>query len=124
MSEFKDADIVRGWVEMHRAVKGSDAQNANFWAYMALDDLRDHDLERYWRIINEIRHLDDSDAMLSNLAAGPLEDLLVTSGGAFIDRCEALAKSDARFKFMLGMVWKNDISDDIWERVRLASSRE
>jgi hypothetical protein len=124
MTEFKDADIARGWIEMHRAAKGSDAQNSNFWAYEALDDLRGHDLERYWEIINEIRRLDDSDSMLSNLAAGPLEDLLVTSGSAFIDRCEALAKTDDRFKAMLGMVWKNSIPDDIWERVQLASTRK
>ena len=124
MTEFKDADIARGWVEMHRAVKGSDAQNANFWAYEALDDLRGHNVERCWEIINEIRRLDDSDLMLSNLAAGPLEDLLVTSGSAFIDRCEALAKTDDRFKSMLGMVWKNSMPEDIWKRVQLASGRK
>jgi hypothetical protein len=90
---------------------------------MALDDLRDHDLERFWEIINAIRRLDDSDSMLSNLAAGPLEDLLANSGNAFIDRCETLAKADDRFKIMLGMVWKNSISDDIWQRIRLACSQ-
>jgi hypothetical protein len=123
MNEFKDADVARGWIEMHRAAKGSDAQDANFWAYTALDDLRDHDLERYWEIINAIRRMDDSDLMLSNLAAGPLEDLLSSSGEAFIDRCESLAKIDDRFKYMLGMVWKNSIPDNIWERIRLATSQ-
>ncbi|SFW69654.1 hypothetical protein SAMN02800691_3034 [Luteibacter sp. UNCMF366Tsu5.1] len=108
---------------MHRAAEGSDAQHANFWAYMALDEVRDRDLERYWEIINAIRRMDDSNYMLSNLAAGPLEDLLSSSGSAFIDRCESLAKTDERFKYMLGMVWKNNIPDDIWERVRLASSQ-
>ncbi|HVI53559.1 MAG TPA: hypothetical protein VM621_00735 [Luteibacter sp.] len=122
MNEFKDTDIARGWVEMYRMAEGSEARNTSFWAYMALDDIRGHDLERYWKIINEIRRLDDSDSVLSNLAAGPLEDLLVTSGSAFIDRCEALAKTDDRFKAMLGMVWKNSIPDDIWERVQLAST--
>jgi hypothetical protein len=123
MDEPKDTDIARSWIAMHRAGKGSDAQNANFWAHMALDDLRDSNLERYWKIINEIRRLDDSDSILSNLAAGPLEDLLASSGSAFIERCETLAKVDDRFKVMLGMVWKNSIPDDIWERVRRASSR-
>jgi hypothetical protein len=66
---------------MYRAAEGSDGRNASFWARMALDDIRGHDLERYWEVINEIKRLDDSDSVLSNLVAGPLEDLLVTSGG-------------------------------------------
>jgi hypothetical protein len=124
MTEFNDTDIAMGWIEMHRAAKGSDAQDSHFWAYRALDDLRDHNLDRYWNIINCIRRMDDSDSVLSNLAAGPLEDLLTNSGTAFIDRCEALAKTDAQFRFLLGMVWKNKIAGDIWERIQLASSRE
>lgn len=123
MSEANDVDIAKAWVAMHKAEKGSEARDANFWAYMLLDDLRDSDLERCWKIINEIKRIDDSDFMLSNLAAGPIEDLLVNSGSIFIERIEACAKVDERFRTMLGMVWKNDMPDDIWERVERASSR-
>lgn len=104
MNEINDADIAKGWVEMCRAADESDAWSASIWAYSALDDIRGHDMARYWGIINEIRRLDDTDSTLSNLAVGPLEDLLVASGSAFIDRCEALARTDDRFRFMLGMV--------------------
>ena len=123
MSEANDVDIAKAWVAMHKAEKGSEARDANFWAYMLLDDLRDSDLERCWKIINEIKRIDDSDFMLSNLAAGPIEDLLVNSGSIFIERIEACAKVDERFRSMLGMVWKNDMPDSIWERVERASSR-
>ena len=61
MNEFEDIDIAKGWVETYRAAEGSEARNASFWAYSALDDIRDYDLERYWKIINEIRRMDDSD---------------------------------------------------------------
>ena len=123
MDAASDIDIAKAWVAMHKAEKGSEVHDANFWAYMSLDELRDSNLERYWKIINEIRHLDDSDLVLSNLAAGPIEDLLVNSGNIFIERIEACAKVDERFRVMLGMVWKNDMPDDIWERVERASSR-
>jgi hypothetical protein len=124
MNAANDIDIARAWVAMHKAEKGSEARDANFWAYMSLDELRDGDLERYWKIINEIKRIDDSDFMLSNLAAGPIEDVLVNSGSIFIERIEECAKADERFRAMLGMVWKNDIPDDIWERVERASSRK
>jgi hypothetical protein len=122
-NELQDADIARGWVDMHLAANGSEAHDTNFLAYTALDDLRHDDVERFWNIINEIRQLNDSDEILSNLSAGPLEDLLANSGREFIDRCEALAKTDDRFKLMLGMVWKNTIPDDIWKRIEIAASR-
>lgn len=123
MKELQDADIARGWIDMHLASKGSEAQDASFWAYTALDDLRHDDVERFWTIIHQIRRLNDSEEILSNLAAGPLEDLLANSGREFIDRCESLAKTDERFKLMLGMLWKNTIPDDIWKRIEIAVSR-
>ncbi|WP_051938874.1 DUF6869 domain-containing protein [Luteibacter sp. 9135] len=123
MNERQDGVIAKGWIAMHLEAEGSEAQDASFWAYTALDDLRHDDVERYWNIINEIRRLNDSDEILSNLAAGPLEDLLANSGRDFIDRCEALAKTDDRFRLMLGMVWKNTIPDDIWTRIEVAALR-
>ena len=123
MTTASDSDIAKAWVDMLYAEKGSTAYDANFWTYMALDELRDDDLERYWKIINEIKHAVDSDFMLSNLAAGPVEDLLVHSGSVFIERIEARAKDDARFKVMLGFVWKNDMPDDIWAAVQRAASK-
>lgn len=115
-------DLAGAWVALHYAKKDSEAYVDNFWAYASLEELRDKDLERYWRVVNKIKGMDDSDFMLSNLAAGPLEDLLVNAGSIFIDRIEACAKEDKRFKAMLSMVWKNDIPDDIWARVERASS--
>ena len=64
----------------------------------------------------------ESDFLLSNLAAGPLEDLLVEFDDQFIDRIEKCASQSPRFRFMLSMVWKNDISEPVWERVRRAST--
>jgi hypothetical protein len=51
------------------------------------------------------------------LAAGPLEDLLVHHGPAIIDRVEAQAREDERFNLLLGGVWPNAITPDVWTRV-------
>jgi hypothetical protein len=62
--------------------------------------------------------MDGSDSILGNLAAGPLEDLLVDHGPEFIDRVEILARQDRQFRRLLGAVWQNAMSDDLWNRVK------
>ena len=66
---------------------------------------------------------DSSQFILSNLAAGPLEDLLVRHGAAFIERAEHCSVEDPKFRAMLGMVWRNEISEAVWLRIQKATGR-
>ena len=52
------------------------------------------------------------------LAAGALEDLLADHGPDYIDRVEDTARKDPKFNRLLGGVWKNSITDDVWHRVQ------
>jgi hypothetical protein len=54
---------------------------------------------------------------LAILSAGPLEDLLVYHGDTVIDRVEAAAKANPTFAFLLGGVWRNAISQEVWDRI-------
>ncbi len=56
--------------------------------------------------------------VLGNLAAGPLEDLLVYQGPAVIEKVEALATRDNRFRQLLAGVWRNRIAQDVWDRLQ------
>lgn len=58
------------------------------------------------------------------LAAGPLEDLLSQHGPNFIDRVEAEARSNPKFAFLLGGVWRLGMTDDVWARVQQAWIRK
>ncbi|KAG9602228.1 hypothetical protein KCV01_g7290, partial [Aureobasidium melanogenum] len=118
MATMNDTDIANAWIAMHLSQKGSKERESNFWAYMALEDLRTSDVERYWKIINDIKDIDDSEPILANLAAGPIEDLLVNNADKFIERIEALARSDLKFRTILSMVWQNDITNEVWARVQ------
>lgn len=52
------------------------------------------------------------------LAAGPLEQVLAVNGSKIIERVERLANANPAFANLLGGVWQNDMSDDIWQRVK------
>jgi hypothetical protein len=118
MSKSENEDIAAAWIRLHRAQPNSAQHEANLWSFAALSDLCESDPELCWDLIEQIRRSDGSDIILANLAAGPLEDLLVRHGPRFIDRVETRAKTDEQFRRLLGALWKNDIPDGIWKRVQ------
>lgn len=67
-------------------------------------------------ILERIEADPDND-LFQVLAAGLLEDLLVHHGPAVIAEVERQAGRDARFNLLLGGVWRNAMSEDIWARV-------
>jgi hypothetical protein len=108
---------------MHLSAEDSVEYKENFWAYSKLCDLCDDDPEICLKAIEIIRSKDGSEKILSNLAAGPLEDLLSQHGEIFIERFEKMAKVDAQFKKLLGAVWQNSIPDHIWKRIKSVAGK-
>jgi hypothetical protein len=74
--------------------------------------------EAAWDAILTIAHRPLTEEQAARLAAGPLETLLSQHGPAFIDRVERLADLDPRFNHLLGGVWRCDMADEVWDRVR------
>jgi len=89
-----------------------------FWAATRASELSRSDPEAALAFIQEVRRRDSSSRVLANLAAGPLEDLLVYHGADVIDRVEALAAADPAFRQLLAGVWQNAIRGDVWQRIR------
>lgn len=113
-----DRFVAETWIRLHLLPQESDEKDALFWAWEELDGRVRRNPEDAWRVIELIRRLDGSDTMLSNLGAGPLEDLLVHHGPAVIDRIETAARQDPQFRRLLGIVWRNAIREDVWTRVQ------
>lgn len=122
MSDLELQKIAETWITLYHLPEDSIERQKNFWAFSKMEDLCNNDPENCWKVIQLIRELDGSDTVLANLAAGPLEDLLVSYGETFIDRIEVLAKDDTQFKKLLGAVWKRDIPDVIWKRVKAVAA--
>jgi hypothetical protein len=121
MSATEKDTLAAAWIALHHSAARSQAHNDNFWAFTTLSDLCESAPEQGWEFIEAIRRADGSDVILANLAAGPLEDLLVRHGPQFIERVEMLAASDPQFRKMLGALWKNSIRDDVWSRIQRVS---
>ena len=121
MDETDLNQIVNAWIAAEDAERGSPECESNWWV---VEQVMDWSLERegehLWRFITAAyqRHL--SDKAVSVLAAGPLEDLLAKQAPEFIERVEELARSDPQFNYLLGGVWRNAMTDEIWQRVQAA----
>ena len=110
------------WIELHQVPENSPEWEELFWAFERVSALVQDDPETAWRIIEVIRQKDGGDLVLSNLAAGPLEDLLVAHGEEFIVRIEAAAENDQQLRRILGATWQNEMSEELWARIQAASS--
>ena len=74
-------------------------------------------------LILEILKLGLSEKSKEVLAAGPLEQVLANHGDAIIERVELLARRDPQFSSLLGGVWQNNMSDEVWMRVKKTWNR-
>lgn len=113
-----DEHFIREWIAHQEATKEDDDAEIH-WTDEHLIDLsisEGGDVE-LWRFVRNTYKREMTDAVLAILAAGPLEDILAKNGEAYIKQIELLAKNDEKFKKLLGGVWQNAMSDQLWARV-------
>lgn len=97
--------------------------SATEWASEKMIDLALENPEELWDPILEILKRDPPTEVIEVLAAGPLEDYIAKLGERVIDRVEVQAAADAKFRNLLGGVWRNSMSDAVWARVQACWDR-
>lgn len=112
--------LVRAWIEQHEHPERRDEL---FWAWEAVSDAVSDRPEEGWQLILELIREAPNNKILANVAAGPLEDLIVQHSKRFIDRIEVTARKDPRFQLALTGVWcEGDIPTDHFNRIRFYAS--
>lgn len=111
--------LAQAWIAHWRehAATGGFPDTTGSWD---VDRLAREEPEVAWTVILEILSdikVDPSESLFQVLAAGPMEDLLVEHGYSFISRVEQQSKIDPSFRLLLGGVWPNSMSQEVWERV-------
>lgn len=107
VEEFRTEKIITSWV-VYQTTK---------WADRKLGNLVNTEPELAWPLILDLIEKAESVQALADIAAGPLENLLVKHGEKFIERIEMIASKNKRFRLCLSGVWGwSAISDDIGKR--------
>lgn len=123
MNDTELTRLAEGWIAYWSAPENSQERDNLSWVSDQEYDLMEKDPEQVWRLILEILRRNSSNEIQEVLSAGPLEDLLAEYGETVIEKVEAEAKSNPIFAKLLGGVWKNSISDNIWARVQAVWDR-
>jgi hypothetical protein len=97
--------------------------SATEWAIEAVFDITYEQPAELWDFILEVLSRNPPNEVLEVLAAGPLEDYLAKCGETVIARVEEKAKADPAFRSLLGGVWKNSMSAEVWGRVQACWDR-
>ena len=116
---YTDGELVRGYLASFE--EGDDGDGTNFWATEELMAMVSSDPERAWRLTLEMLRSVQDALFRAYVAAGPLEDLLCNHGSLFIERVEALAKTEPWFLESLRTVYGHiRMQPEIYARVQQA----
>ena len=123
--EERDIEIARGWIAYHSRTERPDDEpleppsddDPDWCAVDQLMNLQFEDPLRALEIALFIAHQTNDERLLTNLGAGPLEQLLADDPTLF-DAVAIEARKSASLRTALAAVWKNDIPDETWQSIQ------
>jgi hypothetical protein len=92
------------------------------WAFEKVFDYWRDEPENAWQILLRLTFMPgNSPEDIAYIAAGPAEGLLTHHGEKFVDRFVEMARKEAKFRYLLGGVWKSTMPEQIWSRIQAVS---
>ena len=99
--------VVAAWLAIQR----------NWWAYEKLESLCSKDPDEAWKTIVSLVNLAETDCLLGDIGAGPLEDLLRTFGPVLIEQVEIEMANNARLHISLSHVHLSEHDSEVARRL-------
>lgn len=107
------ADLARVWVEQH--AKPRKDQDDNWHALCDFErELNDRNPDAVIDLVLDVLKIEDNDAVLGLLAAGPLENAISMTT---IERIEREAAAHDKFRWLLGGVWYSSAPEPLKARL-------
>lgn len=118
---LNEAELVAAYIARYEGMYSKqedifEKNEINYWAYEKMCQLVKSSPTKALEVIIKILHSTEDEFVLSNLAAGPLEDLLRFHGAAVLENLVVYARQDNRFINLLTQVDKV-VPNDIWKRI-------
>jgi hypothetical protein len=114
----KRDELLKAYLAYQKALQQDVEDHSRFWAVEAMWDLVEWEPDGAWTFLLEMIERAEGEHALASIAAGPLENFLVTHGERFIERVEAEAARNPKFRRTLVGVWgENRMSDALNRRL-------
>lgn len=124
MQNMKIEAVAKSWVEMWSYEIEAPERDKYDWVEDFEYEAIYENPETGLKLVLAVLELGPNLETIEVLAAGPLEDLLAQHGGTLISKIEVEAKNNQKFASLLGGVWQNAISNEVWERVQKVWNRK
>jgi hypothetical protein len=117
-SHGERAQLLEDYLSYVRAVCRESDAKADIRPLFMIEEMVERYPDEAWPFVLELVRGAEGDRMLALIGAGPLEALIIAHGDRLIDRIEALAPGDPKFRRALRGVWgQNDMSQDVVQRL-------
>ena len=112
---------VTAYIEVHESENSSNEDHSCYWAIEKVADMEMDYPDLNWAAMLQIISVTTSDAVIHNLACGPLEELVELHGVEYIDQIEKTARTNLNFRLVLRELIETT-DKNIWNRILRARS--
>jgi|TARA_B110000444_G_scaffold149056_1_gene139411 hypothetical protein len=112
---------VNAYIEVHESGNSSNEDHSCYWAIEKFADMEMDYPDLNWAAMLQIISVTTSDAVIHNLACGPLEELVELHGVEYIDQIEKTARTNLNFRLVLRELIETT-DKNIWNRILRARS--
>jgi Family of unknown function (DUF6869) len=107
MTKDKRKDVAHAWIAVQR----------NWWAWEAIERTSEFRPKTAWGLLQSLIDLADTQELIQDIGAGPLEDFIRAHAPTFIQPIERLASQNRRFRKALRAARIPKGNDDISQRL-------
>ena len=112
---------VNAYIEVHESGNSSNEDHSCYWAIEKFADMEMDYPDLNWAAMLQIISVTTSDAVIHNLACGPLEELVELHGVEYIDQIEKTARTNLNFRLVPRELIETT-DKKIWNRILRARS--
>lgn len=109
--------LAAAWIELQSLPQDSHDAEQRMWAAEELNLLALRSPNKCWDSILEIISLSDDEWVLTNLGAGPIENMLALNPEIAIALIEKEFPENKKLQDTVENIWKNIIPNNVWERL-------
>ncbi len=111
-------ELAEAWIKLQSLPQDSTDADELMWAAEDANMLSITSPSDCWDFTLEVICKTDDEWVLTNLAAGPLENLLSVSPDETIAMIEKEIPSNPKLRNILKNVWQNLIPENVWSRLQ------
>ena len=117
--------LAQAWLENLGSEDGFPNRESSLIAFDKVCEFAEFEPDKALEFIKvAVNFCRDDSRCLGQIAAGPLEDVLLTHGDLVIERIESEARKDSRVVEMLGGMYLTGMNENVRERIELILERE